>query len=163
MTDDQQLLANLERIATREELVWNDAADPDELESLEASLGIEVPSAYRSVLEWHDGTDDREFCSIEESVEAAEELLELWEDVVEEGNLDPSERNIEPGTGRVKDGDFAKGWVPFYDYGTGAFDLLDCNPGPNGSHGQVIHYDPDGTNAVTHPTLAAWAAERAAH
>lgn len=79
MTDDQQLLANLERIATREELVWNDAADPDELESLEASLGIEVPSAYRRVLEWHDGTDDREFCSIEESVEAAEELLELWE------------------------------------------------------------------------------------
>ncbi len=27
MTDDQQLLANLERIATREELVWKDAAD----------------------------------------------------------------------------------------------------------------------------------------
>lgn len=161
MVEAQQLLADLTAIAERDALVWNESAQVAQIVELETSLGIELPADYKSVLAWHDGTDDREFCSVIDSEAAAEDLLELWLETLDDEELDAGERNIEPGTGRVRDGDFVKGWVPFYDYGTGAFDCLDCQPGPLGRHGQVIHYDPDGVNAVTHASIREWASERA--
>lgn len=163
MANIDKLIDDLTRIAERDELVWNAPAEPDAIEELEDELGVKLPRDYRDCLEWHAGTDDYEFCSLEEARDIAEELLELWQDFVEdEGPDDLTAFNIEPGTGRVKDGDFVKGWVPFYAYGTGAFDLLDCNPGPNGVHGQVVHYDPDGKAGVTHESFAAWASAHAA-
>lgn len=163
MTDADQLVADLTRIAEREGLAWNPPAEPDAISDLENELGVELPQDYRTSLLWGEGTDDRGFCSLEEARDIAEELLELWHDAIEDEGLDDvTERNIEPGTGRVKDGDFVEGWVPFYDYGTGAFDLIDCSPGPHGVHGQVVHYDPDGGNRVTHESFTAWARAHAA-
>lgn len=158
MTDGEHIIADTSRIAEREGLVWNPPADPDAIQGLEHELGVELPRGYRESLGWHDGTDDREFCSLQEARDIAEELLELWHEAMEDENLDDlTVRNIEPGTQRVKDGDFVEGWVPFYDYGTGAFDLLDCDPGRRGVHSQLLHYDPDGVSAVTHDSFAAWA------
>jgi cell wall assembly regulator SMI1 len=132
-----------ERIASEHELEWNEGADQEDINSIEEDLDITLPAEYRAFLEWHDGTDDREFMSVEEILDTAEELLdeeELNLEDAEDPQAEAAALNRTGTSGLTKDGNFVRGWVPFYDYGTGDFDCLDCAPGPKGAHGQVIRY-----------------------
>ena len=142
--------------AAEQDLEWNEPATTEEIAELEEQLGVELPQDYKEFLEWHNGTDDREFCSTEEAADNADEFLEIAEE------MDEVETFLEEDyqAGRVGKGTFVKGWVPFYDDGTGAVDVVDCAPGPNGTHGQVIHYDPDGDMSITHTSFTDWVESR---
>lgn len=142
----------LDSYAKAHDLYWNEPASDEEVAALEERLQVQLPEEYKEFLRWHNGTDDREFCSTAESADDAEEFLDIASD------SDSVETFMEEdyAAGRIGKGTFVRGWVPFYDYGTGAVDVIDCAPGPQGKHGQIVSYDPDGRMGVTHGSFSEW-------
>ena len=154
--DVEQLLETMNGLEDWSEEEWNEPAAEHEIEGLESALGVTLPEEYKDFLRIHNGSADREFVSTEEAAEVSEELLDAYDLAEDDPDIPAGPANLEEGTGRLRDGYFLKGWVPFYDYGTGAFDLLDCVPGPRGVHGQVIRYTPAPGDGVVYGGFGEW-------
>lgn len=141
-----------------EDLEWRRPATARQIARLEASTGVELPAGYRAFLERVNGSMDREFAGCHEVVADAKELLEYAEEELADADDPDAARAAftnDDGSGRVAPGGFVRGWLPVYDHGTGAFVLLDCAPGPQGTAGRVLEYG-DGETRVTHPDFRAW-------
>lgn len=151
-SEDSRTIAQLlDGLISAQRLTPNPPATPEEIGDLQRKLGVDLPEDYRTTLLAHNGTDDREFCSISETLETIEEFHDLADDFPF-----PEGYNISGETGKTQPGFFVNGWVPFYDHGTGDFDCLDCNPGPNGQHGQIIYLSTDGQSSVTYGSYKEW-------
>jgi cell wall assembly regulator SMI1 len=146
-------------ITTAWDLTWNTPATTEEITGLEKALNITLPTDYTDFLHRHDGTTDREFCSIAQIFHTAQELHEINEDVIND-EQNPTEYrnsiNLDPDTGKLRNGPWVHGWIPFFDYGNGQIDCIDCNPGPNGTHGQIIRYNPGGHEGLIYPSYRHW-------
>ncbi|GAA1349532.1 SMI1/KNR4 family protein [Falsarthrobacter nasiphocae] len=136
---------------------WNGPATDEEIAEAEKAFGVTFPETYKQVLRVHNGMSLGEFPSLEAALEIAEELEELQEEYGD-GSAD-SQNLSEDKPGVLKNGFYRRGWVPLYDFGTGGFDCVDCDPGPNGTAGQIVRYDPDGPQGIQYASLEEWLEE----
>lgn len=158
--DTAEVQKHLERIAEELEFdgdEWNEPATDDEIAEAEETLGVTFPETYKKILRLHNGSEYREFMSLEEAIEVAEELEELAEE--DSDGLNETVNLSEDKPGVLKNGAYRRGWVPLFDFGTGAFDCVDCDPGPNGAAGQIVRYDPGGVEGIEFDSLEEWLEE----
>lgn len=148
----------LDRLFELEDLEWRRPATDKQIATLETKAGAALPADYRAFLERANGSKDREFAGCHEVAADARELLGYAEEELEDADDPDAARAAftnDDGSGRVAPGGFVRGWLPIYDHGTGAFVILDCAPGPQGSIGQILSYG-EGETRVTHPDFRAW-------
>lgn len=155
---ERPLTELLDRLLELEDLEWRRPVTQRQVDRLEAFLGGPLPSDYRAFLDRANGSKDREFAGAHEVAADARELLEYAEEELADVADPAAERarfTNDDDSGRVAPGGFVRGWLPVYDHGTGAFVILDCAPGPQGSIGQILSYG-EGETRVTHPDFRAW-------
>ncbi|MDR6892209.1 SMI1/KNR4 family protein [Falsarthrobacter nasiphocae] len=156
----EEIKKHLERIAEEvgiEADEWNEPATEEEIAEAEKAFGVTFPETYKQMLRIHNGTDMGDFPSLKEALATSKELEEIEEEFGEGSEKSKNLSEDKPGV--LKNGVYRRGWVPLYDFGTGVVDCLDCDPGPNGTLGQVVRYDPGGVEGVDYASLEEWLKE----
>ena len=125
----------------------NPPADALEIQRLEEAVGVELPQAFRDYLSTLNGQKNTEeaardrnteipllgfnpFLSVTGIIETCNMMNELFA-----GETKPldwvEEDKIKPFTWR-------RHWIPFTEYEGSQYLILDCDPGKNGTYGQVF-------------------------
>lgn len=111
----------------------------EQLQSLEATLGIHLPEDYSKSLQTHDGEaylSDYSYLSIGTATESWISLNEQEDEGTFKG------RSIDnPDAGIIQPTWWCKAWFPFAKDSGGNLLCVDLRPGPNGSLGQVVRFE----------------------
>lgn len=160
--DSSRIAEQLRRISAETDLEpedWNPPCTAEEIEKAEKKLGASFPETYRKLLLLHNGTPGREFLPLDRVIDNVEELVQIHEDI-ESWFGPPDHVNLEEQRpGLLRDGAYRRLWIPFYDFGTGGLYCIDCDPGPKGSYGQILLYDPDDAQGVYFDSIEEWLVE----
>ncbi|WP_218943746.1 SMI1/KNR4 family protein [Pseudoduganella albidiflava] len=136
----------------------NPPASAEEIEALEAALGVRLPGDFVDFLKVHNGQkgnagglfDNSEFLS----TGAILEQWTVWKDLLDSGEFQGIESD--PASGIRSDWWHAR-WIPFTHNGGGDHYCLDLAPAPGGIDGQVITMWHDmGTREVEAAGIRPW-------
>ncbi len=128
----------------------NNGADSEDIEALEAVLGVTLPPNFKASLAIHDGEDDGWPCRVfaeHGAYLSTTRIVEEWRDRqrhAEEFASDPGEDALDDVVavdGPVQPKLFMPGWVPFMECNGDVFWAIDFSPAPGGTHGQIIEVD----------------------
>lgn len=129
----------------KEEL--NPGITDEEINTLQAKIGVKFPSDFLEFYKIHNGQD-----SNSEGLIDTEELLSfdriadewsIWKDLLDKGTFENN--SSEPNTG-IKNNWWNPLWIPITYDGSGNHFCLDLDPAPEGTYGQIIrmwHDDPE--------------------
>jgi cell wall assembly regulator SMI1 len=125
----------------------NPPADALEIQRLEEAVGVELPQAFRDYLSTLNGQKNTEEAARNRNTEipllgfnpflSVTGIIETWNMMNElfAGETKPldwvEEDKIKPFTWR-------RHWIPFTEYEGSQYLILDCDPGKNGTYGQVF-------------------------
>ena len=125
----------------------NPPADALEIQRLEEAVGVELPQAFRDYLSTMNGQKNTEEAARNRNTEipllgfnpflSVTGIIETWNMMNElfAGETKPldwvEEDKIKPFTSR-------RHWIPFTEYEGSQYLILDCDPGKNGTYGQVF-------------------------
>ena len=125
----------------------NPPADALEIQRLEKAVGVELPQAFRDYLSTLNGQKNTEEAARDRNTEipllgfnpflSVTGIIETWNMMNElfAGETKPldwvEEDKIKPFTWR-------RHWIPFTEYEGSQYLILDCDPGKNGTYGQVF-------------------------
>ncbi len=125
----------------------NPPADALEIQRLEEAVGVELPQAFRDYLSTLNGQKNTEEAARDRNTEipllgfnpflSVTGIIETWNMMNElfAGETKPldwvEEDKIKPFTWR-------RHWIPFTEYEGSQYLILDCDPGKNGTYGQVF-------------------------
>ena len=125
----------------------NPPADALEIQRLEEAVGVELPQAFRDYLSTMNGQKNTEEAARNRNTEipllgfnpflSVTGIIETWNMMNElfAGETKPldwvEEDKIKPFTWR-------RHWIPFTEYEGSQYLILDCDPGKNGTYGQVF-------------------------
>ena len=125
----------------------NPPADALEIQRLEEAVGVELPQAFRDDLSTLNGQKNTEEAARNRNTEipllgfnpflSVTGIIETWNMMNElfAGETKPldwvEEDKIKPFTWR-------RHWIPFTEYEGSQYLILDCDPGKNGTYGQVF-------------------------
>jgi cell wall assembly regulator SMI1 len=133
----------LEHIQATSEPIFstvNPPAAEEEIDLLERTLGVSLPSSFRGYLSTWNGQREQvpfigfnAFLSIPDMIETWSMMNELFND---EEEIDWVEED------RIKPLVWSKGWIPFTDFEASTRLILDMDPGKNGVSGQIFKYHP---------------------
>lgn len=116
-------------------------ATGEQVASVEATLGVELPEAVKASLRRHDGTADGGWP--EGTLLSCDGILSeahVWRELLADGTFDEL-KDFRSGSEALKAGWWNTGWVPLDADGGGNGSVLDLSPGPEGQVGQVIDMD----------------------
>lgn len=150
----------IEAVLTARSVPLRDGATDEAVADLEARLGVSLPEALRASLKLHDGLDRSahmflhggDLCS-------TEALLIRWRSMTgmqHDGSFDGFEIDAEPDPEIRDDVWWRDGWLPVVTR-DGDFLVLDLDPAPTGTLGQVFSHDRlDGPGRLAAPDFASW-------
>lgn len=136
------------------DLSFNDGASDGDFKKLETTLGLKLPDDFKEVYRIHNGSDiEGNFVDIFWlSIDGIINDYQVWKEVFDEGHfLDDEGRDIgcEPKHHAIKaDFHFNPKWLPISANGCGDGKMMDLDPTPDGSIGQIIqmwHDEPSRT------------------
>ena len=125
----------------------NPPADALEIQRLEKAVGVELPQAFRDYLSTMNGQRNTEEAVRDRNTEipllgynpflSVTGILETWQMMNElfEKETEPLEWVTED---KIKPFIWRRGWIPFTEYEGSDYLILDCDPGKNGTYGQVF-------------------------
>lgn len=136
-------------------------ASDEQLEAIQARLGVRLPEDFAEAYRVHDGqhpaapwlVNAKELLSLER---VADEWG-VWKGLLDRGSFDFTGSDGGEPVGPVRSDWWNPRWVPFTYDGAGNHDCLDLDPPEGGNRGQVIsmwHDDPE--RRVLAPSFRAW-------
>lgn len=142
-----EILKQIKSISNDIYLSINASADFPELQILEETVGVKLPEAFCKYLFTMNGQKNTEESTRNRNTEipllgfnvflSVAGIIETWKMMNEIFSNDASpiewvhEDKIKPFTWR-------KHWIPFTDFEGSQYIILDCDPGVNGTYGQVF-------------------------
>ncbi|GHG01723.1 glucan synthase [Deinococcus piscis] len=132
-------------------------ASPEAIAQAEKDMGLTFPPELRESLLRHDGSADGgwptgELLSLERMVDERK----VWMDLLQDGTFDDNADHNE-GSEALQPGWWNPAWIPLDADGGGNGAVIDLNPGPQGTVGQVIDMDHEvGPSGPEYPSLAAY-------
>ncbi|GAA0595167.1 SMI1/KNR4 family protein [Streptomyces crystallinus] len=116
-------------------------ARDEQIDSVEATLGVQLPEEVRTSLRRHDGTADGGWPK--GRLLSCDGILSetgVWRELLADGTFDDL-KGFHSGGKALKPGWWNTGWVCVDADGAGNGSALDLSPGPEGKVGQVIDMD----------------------
>ncbi|WP_339097520.1 SMI1/KNR4 family protein [Deinococcus sp. VB142] len=135
----------------------NPSASAEAIAQAEKDMGLTFPTELRESLLRHDGSADGGWPTGELlSLERMADERKVWMDLLQDGTFDGNARHNE-GSETLEAGWWNPAWIPLDSDGGGNGAVIDLNPGPQGTVGQVIDMDHEvGPNGPEYPSLAAY-------
>lgn len=142
-----EILKQIKSISNDIYLSINAPADFSELQFLEETVGVKLPKAFSEYLSTMNGQKNTEentrnrnaeipllgfnmFLSVAGIIETWKMMNEIFPD-----DANPIEWVHED---KIKPFTWRKHWIPFTDFEGSQYIILDCDPGVNGTYGQVF-------------------------
>lgn len=126
-------------------------ATPERLDQLEQEIGVKLPVAMRTLLEWHDGAD------VDADTDGAfqHNMTFMCTDEIAESCL--IMRALKK-SGDIPPDWFHDGWIPFLQGAGGDHLCVDTVAVGVGKGGQVVYWShEDGLVSIDYPSLESWA------
>lgn len=142
-----EILKQIKSISNDIYLSVNAPADLQDLQLLEETVGVKLPSAFCGYLSVMNGQKNTEEAVRNRNTEvpllgfntflSAAGIIEAWKMMNEifPDNASPIEWVHED---KIKPFTWRKHWIPFTDFEGSQYIILDCDPGVNGTYGQVF-------------------------
>ena len=116
-------------------------ASGEQIDALEATLGVELPEAVTASLSRHNGSTDGGWpTGTLLSCDGILQEVRVWRELLTGGDFDDL-KDFVAGGEALKAGWWQIGWVSLDADGGGNGAVLDLSPGPAGKAGQVIDMD----------------------
>lgn len=134
----ENILKHIETISQPIYSTVNPPATEEEINLLESTLNVQLPSHFHSYLSTWNGQQEQvpfigynSFLSIPDIIETWSMMNDLFED---EERVDWIDED------RIKPLIWSKKWIPFTDFEASSRLILDLDPGKNGISGQIFKY-----------------------
>ncbi|MFF1478166.1 SMI1/KNR4 family protein [Streptomyces sp. NPDC058301] len=116
-------------------------ATDEQIASVEATLGVELPEQVKASLCRHNGSTDGGWPKgLLLSCDGILSETHVWRELLDDGSFDEL-KDFRSGGEALKPGWWNAGWVSLDADGAGNGSVLDLSPGPAGEIGQVIDMD----------------------
>lgn len=141
MNSFDERIDTIERNASAAGITLPPGASEEAIAAAEAALGVVLPPEVRAFYLRHDGGGEDAF-----HLDADRELLSLegivgqwriWKNLLDEDAFD--DERARPGSG-VQARWFTEKWIPLTFDAAGSHHMLDLDPAPGGTHGQVLSF-----------------------
>ncbi|MCM1047868.1 MAG: SMI1/KNR4 family protein [Clostridiales bacterium] len=144
-----EILEQLKSISNNIYLSVNAPADFSEIQLLEETIGVKLPNAFCEYLSTLNGQKNTEENTRNRNTEihllgfntflSITGIIETW-NMMNEILADDTDIIDWVQEDKIKPFNWRKHWIPFTEY-EGSYLILDCDPGINGTYGQVFIWD----------------------
>lgn len=152
-----------------EEVLWEHAhrayealrppAAPGDITALEDALGQRLPDGLKASLRIHDGMRDRQDIVDYRALIPCKGIASWWRLCTRSQRQDGFDGNPYTRTRKIKnDVRWRDGWIPVLETVGGDLTVLDLDPGPTGTRGQIFPWYNNGATAmrVVADSFPAW-------